>query len=148
MDEIGHSGMAVSSDKGDSLDVHPTRKQEIGERLARWALNRNYGFENVVPSGPLYKSVSFEKGKAFVSFDYAEGMKAAQEGDKLRTFEIAGEDEVFYPAQAVVEDGKVKVWAKEVKQPKIVRYGWQPFTRANLVNAEGLPASTFRTDVE
>ena len=148
MDEIGHSGMAVSSDKGDSLDVHPTHKLEIGERLARWALNRTYGFENVVPSGPLYKSVSFEKGKAFVSFHYAEGMKAAQEGDKLRTFEIAGEDEVFYPAQAVVEDGKVKVWAKEVKHPKIVRYGWQPFTRANLVNAEGLPASTFRTDVE
>lgn len=148
MEEIAHTGMAVSSDKGDSLDVHPVHKQEVGERLARWALHQTYGFEEVVPSGPLYKSVSFEKGKAYVEFDYSEGMRAAQEGDKLRTFEIAGEDGMFYPAQAEVEGDKIKVWAKEVKHPKAVRYGWQPFTRANLVNAEGLPASTFRTDVE
>ena len=59
---------------------------------------------------------------------------------------MAGEDELFYPAQAVVEDGKIKVWSKKVKDPKIVRYGWQPFTRANLVNGAGLPASTFRTE--
>ena len=148
MKEMEHTGMAVSSDKGDSLDVHPTRKQEIGERLARWALHRTYHLEHVVPSGPLYKSVSFEKGKAYVEFDYSEGMRPAVEGEPLRTFEISGEDEVFYPAQAVVEDGRVKVWAEEVKHPKMVRYGWQPFTRANLVNAEGLPASTFRTGVE
>ena len=148
MEKMEHTGMAVSSDKGDSLDVHPIQKKEVGERLARWALNRTYGFEKVVPSGPLYKSVTFEKGKAYVEFKYAEGMKPSVEGEKLRTFEIAGEDGRFYPAQAEVEGGKIKVWSKEVKHPKAVRYGWQPFTRANLVNAEGLPASTFRTDVE
>lgn len=148
MDKIENTGMAVSSDKGDSLDVHPTRKQEIGERLARWALNETYGFEEIVPSGPLYKKVAFENGKAFVEFEYAEGMKAAVEGEALRTFEIAGEDEIFYPAQAVVEGERIKVWTKEVKEPKIVRYGWQPFTRANLVNGEGLPASTFRSDLK
>jgi sialate O-acetylesterase len=148
MEEIEHTGMAVCSDKGDSLDVHPIFKKEVGERLARWALNQTYGMEEVVPSGPLYKSVSFEKGKAYVEFDYSEGMRASVAGEKLRTFEIAGEDEIFYPAQAEVEGDKIKVWAKEVKHPTIVRYGWQPFTRANLVNAEGLPASTFRTDVE
>ena len=148
MEEIEHTGMAVCSDKGDSLDVHPIFKKEVGERLARWALNQTYGMEEVVPSGPIYKSVSFEKGKAYVEFDYSEGMRASVAGEKLRTFEIAGEDEIFYPAQAEVEGDKIKVWAKEVKHPTIVRYGWQPFTRANLVNAEGLPASTFRTDVE
>ena len=148
MEKMEHTGMAVSSDKGDSLDVHPIQKKEVGERLARWALNKTYGFEKVVPSGPLYKSVSFVGGKAYVEFKYAEGMKPSVEGEKLRTFEIAGEDGMFYPAQAEVEGGKIKVWSKEVKHPKVVRYGWQPFTRANLVNAEGLPASTFRTDVE
>lgn len=146
MEEIEHTGMAVSSDKGDSLDVHPLHKQAIGERLARWALHKTYDKKHVIPSGPLYKSVSFVNGKAYVEFDYSEGMKTAVEGEELRTFELAGEDGRFYPAQAVVEGNRVKVWTKAVKAPKVVRYGWQPFTRANLVNAEGLPASTFRTE--
>ena len=148
MADLEHVGMAVSPDKGDSLDVHPTHKLEIGERLARWALNKTYGYDKVVPSGPLYKSVSFVKGKAYVEFEYSKGLKPSVEGEELRTFEIAGDDEIFYPAEAVVEGNQVKVWAKEVKEPKIVRYGWQPFTRANLVNEEGLPASTFRSDVK
>ena len=146
MNEIENTGMAVCTDKGDSLDVHPTRKQEVGERLAYWALNKTYGYD-VVPSGPLYKSVSFNKNMAYVSFDYAEGMKSA-DGKELGTFEIAGEDQIFYPAKAVVEGNKVKVWNDKIKEPRIVRYGWQPFTRANLVNGAGLPASTFRSDVE
>ena len=144
MQEIEHTGMAVCTDRGDSLDVHPTYKQEVGERLAVWALNKTYGLE-VTPSGPLYKSVEFCKEVAYVSFDYAEGMKAA-DGKELLTFELAGEDQMFYPAQAVVEGNQVKVWSKQVKNPKVVRYGWQPFTRANLVNGAGLPASTFRSE--
>ena len=147
MNTISNTGMAVSTDKGDSLDVHPTYKKEVGERLAYWALNKTYGHD-VVPSGPLYKSVSFNKNIAYVSFDYAEGMKAAEEGTELRTFEVAGEDQIFYPAKAVIEGNQVKVWSDKVKLPKIVRYGWQPFTRANLVNGAGLPASTFRSDVK
>ena len=99
----------------------------------------------MTPSGPLYKSVEFCKEVAYVSFDYAEGMKAA-DGKELLTFELAGEDQMFYPAQAVVEGNQVKVWSKQVKNPKVVRYGWQPFTRANLVNGAGLPASTFRSE--
>ena len=147
MNTISNTGMAVSADKGDSLDVHPTYKKEVGERLAYWALNKTYGHD-IVPSGPLYKSVSFNKNIAYVSFDYAEGMKAAEEGAELHTFEVAGEDQIFYPAKAVIEGNQVKVWSDKVKAPKIVRYGWQPFTRANLVNGAGLPASTFRSDVK
>ncbi len=143
MEDIPHTGMAVSSDKGDSLDVHPRQKKEIGLRLAAWALNKTYG-KDVVPSGPLYKSVRFSGGKAYVSFDYAEGLTTS-DGKDIRTFEVAGEDEMFYPAQAVVENGEVKVWSDKVKNPTIVRYGWQPFTRANLVNGVGFPASTFRS---
>ena len=144
MEEIPHTGMAVCTDKGDSLDVHPIQKQEVGERLAMWALNKTYLKERIVPSGPLYRSVEFQKNVAYVSFDYAEGMKAS-EGMELRTFEIAGDDQMFYPAQAIVEGNRVKVWSDKVKEPKGVRYGWQPFTRANLVNGAGLPASTFRS---
>lgn len=145
MEEIPHTGMAVCSDRGDSLDVHPKMKKEVGERLAAWALNKTYGRKNVVPSGPLYKSMQVKGEAAYLSFDYADGLTTS-DGQPIRTFEVAGEDELFYPAQAVVENGKLKVWSNKVKNPKTVRYGWQPFTRANLVNGAGLPASTFRSE--
>lgn len=145
MEEIPHTGMAVCSDRGDSLDVHPKMKKEVGERLAAWALNKTYGRKNVVPSGPLYKSIQVKGEAAYLSFDYADGLTTS-DGKPIRTFEVAGEDELFYPAQAVVENGKLKVWSDKVKNPKTVRYGWQPFTRANLVNDTGLPASTFRSE--
>jgi sialate O-acetylesterase len=146
LQDIDNSGMAVSTDKGNPTDVHPTEKREVGQRLAYWALNETYGFRNVVPSGPLYSDVEFKKGAAYVSFDYDEGLRPAKEGEELLTFEIAGEDRRFYPAKAVVEGNRVKVWSKEVKNPTIVRYGWQPYTKANLVNGAGLPASTSRSD--
>lgn len=147
MAEISNTGMVVSSDRGDSLDVHPKAKKEIGERLASWALNKTYNYKDVVPSGPLFKDVVFEKNVAVVSFNYGEDMHSS-DGAPIRTFELAGEDMLFYPAKAVVTGDKIKVSCKEVKEPKMVRYGWQPFTRANLVNGVGLPASTFCSDVK
>lgn len=145
MKQIPHTGMVVSSDCGDSLDVHPINKKPIGERLARWALNQTYGQTNVVPSGPLFRSMELRDGAAYLSFDYAENMGSADR-QPLRTFEVAETEGVYYPATAEVIGNQIKVYNKKVKQPHYVRYGWQPFTRANLVNGSGLPASTFRTD--
>lgn len=145
MNEIPHTGMAVSSDHGDSLDVHPKNKRPVGERLARWALNRTYDKTQVVPSGPLFRSVEFKDGAAYVSFDYADGMRTS-DGKAIRTFEIADTDGLFYSAQAEVVGNRVKVYSSRVKNPRYVRYAWQPFTRANLENSQGLPASTFRTN--
>ncbi|MBP3373166.1 MAG: sialate O-acetylesterase [Bacteroidaceae bacterium] len=147
MNKVPYSGMAVCTDCGDSLDVHPTRKQEVGERLAYWALNKTYFRMNVIPSGPLYKSVFFQQNMAYISFDYAKGLHAGDNGELL-CFEIAGEDGVFYPAKATIEGEQVRAWSDKVNAPRIVRYGWQPYTRANLVNCAGLPASTFRTDTK
>ena len=130
LQSIPNSGMAVSSDHGDSLDVHPRHKREIGERLAHWALNKTYGHE-ILPSGPLYRSVIFKDSTAYVTFDYGKGMHSS-DGDKLRTFEIAEHDGLFVPAEAQIIDGKtVKVWSGQIRNPTFVRYGWQPFTRAN-----------------
>lgn len=144
MKEIPNCGMAVSSDRGDSLNVHPRYKREIGERLARWALNRTYG-HLITPSGPLFSSVEFKEDAAYLSFEYADGLHTS-DGEPIRTFEIAEHDGLFVPAQAEIVDGKVKIWSEKVTHPQLVRYGWQPFTRANLVNGDGLPASTFRTE--
>lgn len=143
---IPNCGMAVSSDRGDSLNVHPRYKREIGERLARWALNKTYD-RAIIPSGPLFRSIECKNAAIYISFDYAEGLHTS-DGQPLRTFEIAEHDGLFVPAQAEIIDGKVKVWSEKVANPALVRYGWQPFTRANLVNGEELPASTFRTEKE
>lgn len=138
-------GMAVSSDRGDSLDVHYRRKKDIGLRLAFQALNHTYGFSRVVPSGPLFRSAVFAEGQAVVSFFYAQGLKTS-DGRAVSTFELAGEDGLFHPAEARIEGHTVVVRSAGVEKPVAVRYAWQPFTRANLVNGAGLPASTFRSD--
>ena len=143
-EKIGHSGIAVSSDVGNPTDVHPIRKKEVGERLARLALNGTYDRKNVVSSGPMYREVHFEHGVARLSFQNGMGMKSA-DGKPLMGFEIAGKDGLFYPAKAVVEGEQIKVSSPKVKSPCEVRYGWQPYSIGNLVNSENLPASTFRT---
>ena len=146
MEKIPHTGMAVSSDWGDSLDVHPINKQPIGERLARWALHDTYGLASTVPSGPLFRSADFRDDAVYVDFEYGDGMKSS-DGAPLRTFELASTEGLYYPAVAeVTVDGRLKVYSNEVANPRYIRYAWQPFTRANLVNATGLPASTFRAE--
>lgn len=146
MRQIANTGMAVSSDCGDSLDVHPLRKQPIGQRLARWALNKTYGM-SVTPSGPIYKGVVRSADALIVSFDYADSL-CTSDGKQPSTFEIAEEEGMYYPATAVIEGNTVRLTSPEVKNPRYVRYGWQPFTRANLINGDALPASTFRGKAE
>lgn len=145
LDEIPFSGMAVSSDCGDSLDVHPRQKKEIGDRLAAWALNKTYEYKKIIPSGPLFKEAKFSNSDVVIYFEYDEDLHTS-DNEPLRTFELAGEDGIFYPAEATISRNKVKVKTKKVKNPKFVRYAWQPYTRANLVNKANLPASTFRAE--
>lgn len=140
-------GMAVTSDVGDSLDVHPRNKKPVGQRLARLALHGAYGMAHVVPSGPVAVSAVSEKGAIFVNMEYGEGMHAS-DGGSIRSFEVAETDGIYFPAEAEVIGNKIKIYNMTVKKPRFVRYGWQPFTRANLVNASGLPASTFKLEVE
>lgn len=142
MKEIGNTGMAVSSDCGDSLDVHPRRKQPVGERLARWALAKTYG-QHITPSGPVFSSVTRQADALIVSFLYADGLQTS-DGKTPSCFEIAEEDGLFQPATATIEGCKVRLTSPTLKHPRYVRYAWQPFTRANLINGDQLPASTFR----
>ena len=142
-EELPDVWMAVSSDKGNPSDVHPTQKKEIGRRLGFQALHHTYGFSRVVPSGPVFRKAEFVAGGVKISFDYGEGLHAS-DGGEVATFELAGADGLFYPARADIRADGVWVSSREVPHPVAVRYGWQPFTRANLVNGAGLPASTFR----
>lgn len=146
MKSIPHTGMAVSSDHGDSLNVHPTHKQSIGERLARWALSDSYGY-SITPSGPLFESVVREGEALVVSFAFGEGLRTS-DGNSPSCFEIAEEEGLYHPANVTIMGDKVRLTSPDLKAPRYVRYAWQPFTRANLVNKDGLPASTFRGEVK
>ncbi len=140
-DELEHCGMAVSLDRGDSLDVHPRRKADIGRRLARLALFNDYGF-GITPSGPLFERAERNGRKVHVTFRHGEGLRGSD--GTIRGFELAGEDQIFHPASARVTGRGVEVTSKNVPHPLYVRYAWAPYTTANLVNADRLPASTFR----
>ncbi len=133
--------MVVTSDLGDSLNVHYPNKRPVGIRLAWQALHHTYGHA-LESEGPDCTGKTFEGDGVRLNFSHAEGLHA--QGKQLIGFEVAGEDGVFYPADAEIQGTAVLVRCHSVAHPKTVRYGWQPFTRANLVNGAGLPASTFK----
>jgi len=159
--DIPNSGMAVIIDLADAHnpgDIHPRNKQDVGWRLAQWALHQTYGKEELIPSGPLLEKQEIEKGKIRLSFQYTGrglmvGEKKGTEptkplpNGKLAEFEIAGEDKKWFPADAAIDGKQVIVSSPQVENPVAVRYAYYicPI-RANLYNMEGLPASPFRTD--
>ena len=143
--ELPNTGMAVTIDIGDALDIHPGNKQDVGKRLALNALAKTYQM-NVPFMGPLYKNYEVKGSTMVLSFDYVhEGLSIAN-GKELRGFTIAGADSVFHWAKAEIVDNKVTVSCKKVNEPKAVRYAWSINPECNLTNSAGLPASPFRTD--
>lgn len=143
---LPNTGMAVTIDIGDPYDIHPRNKQEAGYRLSLAARKLAYG-ENITYSGPLFKSVRYENGKAMLEFDHiGSGLSVGGPCGCLCGFEIAGNDNVFVDARAEITDNRVVVWNENVKDPVAVRYGWANSPRCTgLYNKEGLPASPFRT---
>ena len=138
-------GMAVITDAGDSLDIHPRNKTVTGERLAAWALAKQYG-KDVTYSGPLFKTMKVEGNKAVLSFDYADDGLMTPDNEPVKGFIVAGEDRRFYPATALIRGDKLEVSAPQVSVPVAVRYAYCNFFRVNLYNKAGFPATPFRTD--
>lgn len=138
------AGLTVAIDIGEANDIHPKNKQEVGRRLALWALAKNYG-KPVAYSGPTYTSVRIDSTRAVLSFDHVEGGLVCK-GDSLTGFSIAGADSQFVWANAKIEGQTVVVWSGKVTKPVAVRYGWANNPACNLSNSSGLPASPFRTD--
>jgi sialate O-acetylesterase len=144
---LDHVGMAITTDIGDPKDIHPRNKLDVGLRLARWALSQTYGQEGLVPTGPIFDKARFDAGQVQVSFQTWGSELRAKGGVDLGGFVLAGEDQVFHPAVARIVDGSVVVQSELVAAPKALRYGWgNDPADATLINAEGLPASPFRTD--
>jgi sialate O-acetylesterase len=155
---IPQTGMAVTIDIGDAGDIHPRNKQDVGDRLAQWALHQTYGKSDIVPCGPLFKEMKVEGNTIRLSFDHVgkglmvgtkSGLEPAKEaeGGKLARFAIAGEDKAWHWADATIDGNTVVVKSDKVEKPVAVRYAFSMNPAgANLYNKDGIPASPFRTD--
>lgn len=141
---VRNTGIAVTTDNGDSLDIHPRNKELVGKRLSLWALNNDYGKKEIITSGPLYRQMKIEGNKIRLSFYFDSGLVA--KNGELKEFTIAGADQVFVPANATIDGNLVVVWSEAVKEPKAVRFAWRNVPVPNFYNVAGLPASPFRTD--
>jgi len=138
---IPNSGMAVSYDLGDSLDVHPERKKEVGARLALQALQKTYN-KAVTADGPAPLSIKRAGNELIISFDHAAKLYTIN-NQALTGFELVTIKGIHLPAKPSIEVNHVRLSIPPGEQIKAVVYAWQPFTRANLLNEAGLPASTF-----
>ena len=143
---LPNTGMATTIDIGEARDIHPKNKQDVGRRLANWALAEFYRRADVVASGPMYAGHEVRGAKVVVSFKHADGLQA-KEARVVSGFALAGADRKFHWAMATVnEGGAVEVSCDAVKNPVAVRYGWGDNPNVNLINKAGLPATPFRTD--
>ena len=153
---LRNTGQAVIIDIGDSKDIHPKNKQDVGKRLALWALVRDYRGDRVhtftytagTTTGPMFQSMAIQDGKVVISFDFisVRGLKT-KDGGPVTGFIIAGADRKFVKADAIIEGNTVVVSSPEIRNPVAVRYAWANDPTCNLVNGADLPACPFRTDM-
>ncbi|MFP6900535.1 MAG: sialate O-acetylesterase [Opitutales bacterium] len=151
--KVPHTGMAVTTDITTLNNIHPPNKQDVGKRLALWALAKDYGQDKLVYSGPIFEKADHSdggKGSMTVHFKKMEGrhhgLKTTDDKNPSH-FEVAGKDGVWHPAETtfIVFGDHIVAKSKEVKEPIQVRFGWDQLATPNLVNREGLPASPFTT---
>lgn len=142
---LPNTGMVVTLDIGDTTNIHPANKQEVGRRLSLWALSHAYGRKGLVYSGPLYKGMQIDGNKIVLSFTHTDGGLIVKGGD-LTWFRIAGADGDFVPAKAIIKGNTVIVHSDKVAHPKAIHFAWSDKAVPHLFNKAGLPASTFSTE--
>jgi len=144
---IPNTGMAVTTDIVKDLgNIHPPDKQTIARRLGQLAMAKVYGQKSIVYSGPIYKSMDIEGNAIRIRFDYVAGGLRSRDGKPLNWFSIAGADKRFVEAETKIDRDTVIVSSTKASKPVAVRFGWNEIAQPNLMNAEGLPATPFRTD--
>ena len=152
-----NTGLACIIDIGEARDIHPKNKQDVGARLAHWALRDVHGKEDTVVSGPIFREMKVEGGKIRLHFDHTGGglmagkktglEPVAEDAGPLQRFAICGKDRKWVWADATIDGDTVVVSSSEVASPIAVRYAYSANPEgANLYNKAGLPAVPFRTD--
>jgi sialate O-acetylesterase len=143
--KVPHTGQAVIIDIGEGANIHPKNKQDVGRRLALWALAKDYG-KDLICSSPMYKSMACKGNKVTIHFDSVGGGLVAKDGPEVKGFAIAGADKKFVWAEAQIVGSTVVVSSPTVSRPVAVRYAWADNPICNLYSEDGLPVCPFRTD--
>ena len=165
--KLPNTGQAVLIDIGEAFNIHPRNKKDVGERLAKIALARDYG-RKIPYSGPVFAALKIEAQKVRVTFTHADGglvtkplpetvvvnsesgetkaLKRYNPNGEVEGFAICGEDKRWEWADAKIEGNGVVVWSDKVAKPVNVRYAYASNPTCNLYNQAGLPAAPFRTD--
>lgn len=143
---VPNTGMVVTMDIGQADNIHPRKKKPVGERLALLALARTYGKSDLVDSGPLYHSLQSEAAAIRLKFTEVGGGLISSDEKPLSHFTIAGKDQKFVPARAMIDGDTLVVSSEMISEPVAVRFAWGNADSPNFANKEGLPASSFRTD--
>ena len=144
---LPRTGMVVTTDLVDDLaDIHPRDKKDVGERLARWALAKDYGRNDIEVSGPLFTQMEVQGNRAILHFDHVGGGLVSSDAKPLTWFDMAGADGKIFPGAAVIEGDTVVVTSPRVPAPAIVHFAWDEAARPNFANKAGLPGVPFRTD--
>ncbi|NOY00710.1 MAG: sialate O-acetylesterase [Verrucomicrobia bacterium] len=148
MKKLKNTGEAVIIDVGEGRDIHPRNKRTVGERLARWALAKDYGFDKLAHQSPTYQKMEKKDGKILLTFDHVSpvGLYSFDTREPVG-FSIAGADKKFVWAKGkIIGKTQVEVWNDAVKDPVAVRYAWSDNPVANMSSMENLPMTPFRTD--
>ena len=144
--KLPSTGMVVLSDIGDTTDIHPKNKYDVGLRMANMALKHHYKELDTTVDSPLFSGFTKEKNKLILSFDHSEGLYAKSKNIGL--FEIAGADGIYHRAKARVIGQQVVVQSKRVKNPVQVRFAWKNTAIPDLFNEANLPASCFSSEYQ
>jgi sialate O-acetylesterase len=143
---VKNTGIAVISDCGEFDNIHPVDKVPVGERLCLQAEKLAYGMD-VNAFGPIFRSFIYRDGGMELSFDYAEDGFTVK-GDAAGTFEIAGEDKLFHPAEAQINGSRIFIKSDKVPVPKYARFDWFNWTDVKLFGKNGIPVAPFRTSTD
>ena len=142
--KIPNTGMAVINDIGNTRNIHPGNKSEVGRRLALWALANDYGKTELEYSGPLFQDYKATAGKITIKFEHSKGLKS-RDGKELSHFEVADESGEWSPAKAKIKGNNIELTSDAVKKPTQARFAWNQTAEPNLCNGAGLPAGCFHT---
>ncbi len=151
MQKVKNTGLATTTDIGNCSDIHPYDKKTVGDRLAYWALAKDYGFDAIAYKAPIYKSMeNTEDNKIKITFEKSDrdnGLTNYENRYDIKGFEIAGSDKIFYPAKVkIIGQNELLVWSDKVQNPVAVRYAFGNCDMGTLYNTQGIPVPPFRTD--
>jgi sialate O-acetylesterase len=146
MDRLPSTGQAVIIDIGEGKDIHPMNKVDVGRRLARWALAKQYNIPIEFQS-PRYASMQADGDGIVLTFNHIPNGWRPFDVNEPIGFTIAGEDKVFHAAEAkILDGGKIRISSSKVAKPISVRYAWADNPVCNMYSRAGLPLTPFRTD--